>query len=287
MYPIIITAPHACSKITDPKILDRLVLNEYEIFKFSDPFTSELDYFECAAFTHVADTHRLVCDFNRAPTIRDAFHIKDFFGRSVFKKGREFTEHEKRVHLEKYWWPFHNQVVDSIFELDEEGHSVILLVDFHNTSGDHPIGTTGEYMPSVVISNLGKGVSSKDANEDSSVASIPMKHLSFFKETVSEKLNVGVDMNTIYKGGYNIIWMKQLRKELNINARLYAVQIEYNLDYVFNPISKKVDREAMAIMYHAFNDGLIELYERLWSEENKITIETYAMSEVSGKNTPS
>ena len=286
MYPIILTAPHACSKITDKSILDRVTLSEYELFKFSDPFTSEFEEFTCASFKHAADAHRLVCDFNRAPTIRDAFHNKDFFGRTVFKPGKEFTEDEKRLHLEKYWWPFHNKIVDSIFKLDEEGHSVILLVDLHNTSGDHPIGTTGRYMPSVVISNLGKGIGSVEGKTDAnaSVESIPMKHLSFFQDHVSSKLGVSVEMNTVYKGGYNIIWMKQLRKELNINAKLYAVQIEYNLDYVFNPISKKVDREAMSIMYKSFNDALGELYERLWSQENKVTIQTYAVSDVKGKS---
>lgn len=279
MYPIILTAPHACSKISDQKILDRLSLNEYEIFKFSDPFTDRLEKFEGATFKHVSNTHRLVCDFNRAPTVQNAFHTKDFFGRDVFKSGREFTSEEKQAHLEKYWWPFHNGIVDSIFKLEEEGHSVILLVDFHNTSGDHPIGTTGKYMPSVIVSNLGKGVGIEEAQEDKSVASVPMKHLSFFKDSISEKIGVGVEMNTIYKGGYNIIWMKQLRKELDINAKLYAVQIEYNLDYVFNPVSKKFDEEALNTMYSAFNDAIVELYERLWSEENKVTIETYTVDE--------
>lgn len=271
MYPIIITAPHACSKVSDPKILERTALNEYEIFKFSDPFTGDLEDFTCASFKHAAGVHRLICDLNRAPNINDAFHSEDFFGRQVFKKGKEFTAEEKKINLEKYWWPFHNEIVDSIFKLEEEDHSVILLVDLHNTSGDHPIGTTGRYMPSVIISNLGKGA---EEQEDSSLCSIPMKHLSFFQKHISNKLHVEVDMNTIYKGGYNIIWTKQLREELKLNAKLYAVQIEYNLDYVFNPISKKIDYDAMAIMHRAFNDAITELYERLWSEENKIVIET-------------
>ncbi|MDP4008782.1 MAG: N-formylglutamate amidohydrolase [Candidatus Peregrinibacteria bacterium] len=272
MYPIIITVPHASSQISDPKILERLALNEYEIFKFSDPFTGDLADFTCASFKHAAGVHRLVCDLNRAPNIHDAFHSHDFFGRKVFKDGFEFTVEEKKINLEKYWWPFHNEIIDSIFKLEEEDNSVILLVDLHNTSGDHPIGATGKYMPSVIISNLGKGTEGQE--EGSSLCSIPMKHLSFFKEHISKKLHVEVDMNTIYKGGYNIIWTKQLREELKLNAKLYAVQIEYNLDYVFNPISKKIDRDAMHIMYRAFNSAIQELYERLWSEENKVVIET-------------
>ena len=271
MYPIILTAPHACSKITDKKILERLALSEYEIFKFSDPFTGNLDAFDCAAYTHIANAHRLVCDLNRAPNIRDAFHTKDFFGRNVFQEGREFTEEEKLIHLEQYWWPFHNGIVESIFTLEEEGNSVILLVDLHNTSGDHPIGTTGTYMPSVVISNLGKDSSGK---ADGAVGSIPMTHLAYLQETLEKELHVGVEMNTVYKGGYNIIWLKQLRRELKLSAKLYAVQIEYNLDYVLNPISRQIDEKAMDIMYRAFNNAITALYEQLWSEENKVIIET-------------
>ncbi|MBT6068492.1 hypothetical protein HOG48_01930 [Candidatus Peregrinibacteria bacterium] len=270
MYPIIITAPHACSKVTDPSILRRLDLNEYEIFKFSDPYTNQLEEFTCTDFKHVSEVHRLVCDFNRAPDTNTAFHMEDFFGRDVFKPGKEFTKAEKLSHLEKYWWPFHDGIIESIFKLDEEAHEVILLVDYHNTSGDHPLGDTGKYMPSIVISNLGKGIDGEDEN---ALVSLPNKHLKFFHKRIEEKLGVKVEMNTIYKGGYNTIWTKQLRENLDINAKLYAVQIEYNLDYVFNPISRKTDFLALKKMQNAFNDSLIELYEILWADECNMCIQ--------------
>ncbi len=263
MLPIVLVAPHSKSTIHD-ELKDRFALSDYEIWKCSDPYTDQLDEFTCASSIHKADISRLVCDLNRAPNIEDSFREFDFFGRTAFNKGDEFTTHEKESFLMKYWYPFHQGVVDSVQRLDEEDHEVILLVDYHNTSGDHALNRNNDYMSSMIFSNLG----SEDAYDNYDGLSIPYDYLFELQDSITDQLGISVEINRIYKGGYNLYWYAHLKDILDINAKIYAVQIEYNLDYVFNPTTQTFDENALRIMQEALNNGLVGMYEAICNKED-------------------
>lgn len=264
-YPIILCAPHAQTAIKDHKIRNRLALSDYEIWKCSDPYTGDLQEFTCAQYVHVATTHRLVCDFNRAPNIENAFHDFDFFGRPVFKKDQAFSESEKAEHIKKYWEPYHNDIADSIRNLDDEGHEIIFVIDYHNTSGDHPLTSQREYMPTLVVSNLGAFDTGKKNSRDAQIT-LPEEYMSELKATISDKLPLPVEINKIYKGGYNLVWLSKLKEQLGLKAKLYAIQLEYNLDLIYNPLTKHLDKDAKHKLEGGLNDAIVELYKNMSGE---------------------
>jgi len=262
MYPIIFCAPHAKSTIDDKELRQRFCLTDYEIWKCSDPFTDNLDEFTCAHKKHIAQVHRLVCDFNRAPSTEDAFRDRDFFGRKVFHEGAEYSESEKKEFLQKHWHPFHDEILKSIRELDKETSDPILIIDYHNTSGDHPLGGGKSYMPSLVVSNLGKSNNGAKKNKGSLV-SIPGKYLQRFKQEVTSQIPLWIEINGVYCGGYDTKWISELRSELKLESKLYCFQIEYNLDFIANPLSKKIDHDALHILQKALNEAIVAVYEDL------------------------
>jgi len=76
-----------------------------------------------------------------------------------------------------------------------------------------------------------------------------------------------VEVNTVYHGGYNLNWFAHLEDVLNTRAKIYSVQVEYNLDHIFNPISRVFDPEALRIMQEGLNEALISLYEAISAKE--------------------
>ncbi len=262
MLPIIICAPHAQTSIDDPKLKSRFRLTDYEIWKCSDPFTNELKEFTCAAKKIIAKTHRLVCDLNRAPNYTDCFHTKDFFGRNVFVPGKSFTKAEKTKLLTEHWWPFHEKIEKEVLEMDKKEPGVILIVDYHNTSGDHPLGTERGYMPSFVISDL-DGVVDKNTGKTINGKMLPKKYLKILKKDLESRLPVPVETNKIYHGGFDMQWYLNLAENLGLKSKLYAIQVEYNLDFIANPITKKIDRQALQTMQTALNGAIETMYRAM------------------------
>ena len=262
MLPIILIAPHASSVIPEP-LRDRYALSDEEIWRCSDRFTDELDEFTCPYAKHTAEVNRLVCDMNRAPNTEDAFREFDFYGQKVFEDSQELTVNEKENLLMKYWYPFHREIVESIQTLDREGHEVILLVDYHNTAGGHALNSNNDYMTSMILSNLG----SENVYENQEGLSIPYDYLFELQNFIDEGLGISAEINRIYKGGYNLYWYTHLKDILNIDAKIYAIQIEYNLDYVFNPIDRTFDRQALSLIQEALNKGLETMYKKILDKE--------------------
>ena len=262
MLPVILIAPHACSAIQD-NLKKRYALTDEQIWKCSDPFTDYLSEFTCVNDKHTANVNRLVCDLNRAPNTCDAFREFDFFGSKVFKDDQEFTAKEKENLLTQYWYPFHQAIADSIQTMDNAGAEVILLVDYHNTAGDHALNDNNDYMPSMILSNLG----AEDACEDKEGLSIPYDYMFELSDFIEDQLGISADLNRIYKGGYNLYWYTHLRDILGIRAKIYAIQIEYNLDYVFDPATQTFDRGALENLQNCLNQGIEYMYNSILLKE--------------------
>jgi len=262
MLPVILVAPHAYNTIPD-NLKSRYALTDEQIWECSDPYTNQLDEFTCASAKHTADVSRLACDLNRAPNTHDAFREFDFYGRRVFKDGQNFSKHEKENLLMKYWYPFHQAITDSIQALDNAGNEVILLVDYHNTAGGHALNRNNDYMPSMILSNLG----AEDTYENYEGLSIPYDYLFELSDFIEDQLDISADLNRIYKGGYNLYWYTHLKDILNLNAKIYAIQIEYNLDYVFDPVTRKFDEKALENLQYCLNQGLEYMYNSILLKE--------------------
>ncbi len=252
--PIIISAPHAQSEIKDRKLRKRIKLSDYEIWKCSDPFTNQLKEFKCAKHKQIGKTHRLICDLNRPPN-KDAFHHKDFFKRTVFKPKQFFSKKEQTELIEKYWTPYHNKLEKKIMKIDSRAKNPLLVIEYHNTSGDHPLNTRHEYMPSIVLSNLGEPITGKKSKKYPHI-SMPAKYLKFLEKEIRSNLSVTTEVNEVYHGGYNTKWLSSLETK----NKLYVVQIEYNLDFIHNPISKRIDWQALKIMQQGLNKSIQSLY---------------------------
>jgi N-formylglutamate amidohydrolase len=259
---IIFSAPHAQTQIEDSLLKERIALSDYQIWKASDPYTDSLDIFTCADKKHIANTHRLICDFNRAPDIRYAFREKDFFGNNIFVKNQLWTQQEKESFLEKYWKVYHNEIIQSIEELDAKGENVILLVDYHNTSGDHPINERKDYMPSIVISNLGRHIDGK-TDKNHPILSLPSKYMNILENQIKKELPLSVEVNGVYSGGFEVQWFRHLSGKVSPKAKLFAVQIEYNLNFIVNPLTKKIDLEALEILQKGLNTALTLMHQHL------------------------
>lgn len=265
--PIIMVAPHAHSTINNG-LRKRVALSDWEIWKCSDPFTGQMKEFTCATFKHVAKVNRLICDLNRAPNVHNAFREMDFFGRQVFKEGKEFTTTEKENLLMRFWHPFHQEIIESVHKLDDGKNEVILMVDYHNTAGDHALNQDRDYMAAMILSNLGAQTTGKK-DEHHPVISMKPNHIAHLRDFLAEDLQISVEINTIYTGGYNLYWYAHLRDMLKTKAKIYSVQIEYNLDYIYNPISHQIDEKALHKMQRSINKGLISLYNTILDSVSK------------------
>lgn len=96
-YPLIISAPHACTTVSE-KIKKRLLLTDYQIWKFNDPFTAETSFHPNAFFHNIGNIHRVCCDLSFGiPSMR--FRTHNFYGASIYKEGQEFTKEEIKINI--------------------------------------------------------------------------------------------------------------------------------------------------------------------------------------------
>lgn len=261
MLPIIISAPHACNKIQDQKIRERIALTDRQIWQMSDPLTGRLEFFTNAAKKHIARIHRILGDLNQSPD-KFAFREEDFYGNQIFHENSQFTKSEQQKLLKENWFPYHAEIIKSVQELDQAGAEKILLVDFHSTAGDHPLGKNRDYMPEIDISNLSKGMLGKPWRHPH-FATFPTKNLERFKNDLAESLGICVEANDVFFGGYELMWFSYLQGKLEIQAKLFALQIEYNLDLIVNPVTFDANEKALEKIYGGLDQALSRAYQGL------------------------
>jgi N-formylglutamate amidohydrolase len=188
---------------------------------------------------------------------RNGFPRNRFFREECFKEGAKYTPDEKQDFLKRFWWPFHNDVEKSVLELDQKDEKKIFIIDYHNTSGDHLLGPDQKFMPAMVISNLYG-------------TTFPQNSLYQLKTEIEKRLPIPVVLNDIYHGGFDIQWFSQISERKKIQSNLYCIQIEYNLDFIHNPLSHGVDLRAKKIMETALNEAIEVVYDSLPSAKEKM-----------------
>jgi len=261
--PIIISAPHACSTVPK-KWRKRMLLSDEQLWHFSDPFTAQTAKNSRAFSVHIAKHHRSLGDLNRVPTPETAFRKRDFHNNNkVWKDGKEPATFEKAELLQKYWFPYYEEIFLKLRKLIDNGAKRILFIDHHNTAFDHPAGKgQREYMPAIVVSNLGsRNVGGRVKSRGD--VSIPAAALKFFAKTLHEETGLSAEMNQVYHGGYSIRWVIENAQRINPNVKVYGVQFEYNLGLIHNPLSRKNDLVAMEILHKKVNRAITRLAEYL------------------------
>lgn len=260
--PLIISAPHACSSIPK-KWRKRVALSDDQMWHFSDPFTDKTIHHPRAFSIHIAKHHRALGDLNRVPTPETAFRKKDFHGGNrVWRDGKEPTNFEKAELLQDNWFPYYEGIFEKLRKLIARGAKRILFVDHHNTASDHPAGDGREYMPAIVISNLGsKNTGGRVKSRGDT--SIPAAALKFFQKALWEETELGSEINQVYHGGYSIRWVLENAKLIDPSVKVYGVQFEYNLGLIHNPLSGRNDMVALEILRKKVNKAITRLAEHL------------------------
>ena len=260
--PIIVSAPHACSKIPK-KWRKRIALTDDQIWHFSDPFTNLTAQNSKAFSVHIGKNHRALGDLNRVPTPETAFRKYDFHTKSrVWKEGREPTSLERTELLQKYWFPYYDEIFEKLRKLIANGAKRILFIDHHNTASDHPAGDGREYMPAMVISNLGSRNRGGRVRSRGDV-SLPAAAMRFFQKALFEEVGLTAEINQIYHGGYAIRWVLENAQKIDPNVKVFGVQFEYNLGLIHNPLSRKNDLVALDTLKKKVNRAITRLSEHL------------------------
>jgi N-formylglutamate amidohydrolase len=256
--PIVISAPHAHTKI--PKIYrERISLNDHQIWRFSDPFTDKTCRHPQAAHIHIGRHHRLLGDLNREPRIDYVCSDKDYYGNPVWKPNQGLTNLEKAELLGRNWFPYYENLIKDIHQLFDKGYKKVLFIDHHNTAADHPLDKNRAYIPSIVISNLGSRNRGNRVKSRGNIVSMPNKAMQFFQKSLQKNTELGTEINQVYKGGNILNWITHHALVNHEQHELYAVQLEYNLNFIYNPLSGRKDRVALAKLRDGINAAITDL----------------------------
>ncbi len=255
-HPVIISVPHSVSEIAK-KFRDRLALSDFEIWQMSDPYTEETCIYPQAHAIRKAKAHRILGDLNRDRDSKDMFRKNDFYGRKIWKDEKELSDKEKEENLEQFWDPFRNDIRKSFKELNDSGFKKILFIDHHNTAIDHP-ANKGQYLPPINLGNYGN---SKGELEKTPISSSPEIITAFQKFIAEELPELTVEMNMVYKGSSLVRFVRDEIKPEFPDCEIHAIHLEYNLNFIFNPLSKKVDETAKKRLHEGINSGISSLVE--------------------------
>lgn len=258
-HPLIISAPHACATVSD-KIKNRLNLTDYQIWKFSDPFTKETSFYPKAFFHNIGNIHRLCCDLSDGTLPDRPFRVYDFYGNLIYKKGKEFSKKERQYFLDNFAKQFRENIINAISELAKKGYKKILIIDHHNTASDHLAGQTGEYMPIITVCNGGAKNTGKHIKNE--IISCPPKFLKTFKQTFENSLGLPTEINCVYKMSNTIRWLVKSVRPRFPKIELYGIFLEYNLSLIHNPITKTNDLQARDIIHKTINLGIDAIFEK-------------------------
>ncbi len=263
--PIIISATHSATNLPI-EYKRRCHLSRERLFRFSDPFT---DYFSKLTVVSrqnriKALCHRALCDLNRRRTY--CFHTHDFDRFKLWRTGKELTVAEKNYIRKKYWDKFYQRIHNRIHSYQQSSSTKpILFIDLHNTSGRCPIRnrthSQQKFMPAMILSNCGK--SGTGTARPNKFITMPAQSMKLLQSCLEQTLPLSVEINEVYKGGYSIQHIYKLNQNPEYSRPIYCVQLEYNLDYIWNPLTKKLNQSALDILMNGLNKALHLFYRKL------------------------
>ncbi|MFC1615553.1 N-formylglutamate amidohydrolase [Patescibacteria group bacterium] len=256
-HPVIISASHSVGHIPK-KYRERIALSDFEIWQMHDPFTDETSFYPEAYAIHKAKNHRILGDLCRDGNDKNIFRKKDFYGRTIWKNKVALTTKEKKETLKKYWDPFRNAIRRSFKEIEKEGFKKILFIDHHNTAIDHP-ANKGQYLPPINLGNYGNNTGEFVQKSLSSSPEIITAFQGFLKKELPE---LTIEMNSVYEGSSLIRFIQDTIKPEFPEYEIHGIHLEYNLNLIFNPISKRTDDAAKNKLHEGINKSISSLIEK-------------------------
>jgi len=252
--PLIVGAPHATLHVPR-SVKNRLALTSYQVWRMGDPFTSYTSVHPYSIATIHGKVNRILCDVSFGEhnnKIRD----KDFYGNKIFKSGKEFTAKERTQFRKDFAGGYRQRIINAFRRAHELGFKEVLFVDHHNTASEHPVNKSGAYMPSLIVSNGGKRFSGAKSAQNDEKLSCPAEFLHTFKDAFDTRMNFRAEINYIYTMSHTIRWiMKDVAPQFN-GMKIYCIFLEYDLNLIHNPITKRNDHLAKAMLRDAINTSL-------------------------------
>ena len=156
--PVLLSIPHGGTRIP-PELEDRLAIGRKDIFEDSDSFTPQIyDLQEKARYVVKASIARAFVDPSRPvsdlPPDNPDGVIKSHtcFGKIIYKPDRQPTGSEINSLLEKYYYPFHNQIQAFV---NAGRNDLKICLDCHSMAETGPAiaPDTGERRPAICLGN--------------------------------------------------------------------------------------------------------------------------------------
>jgi len=236
--PFVISIPH-CSGLIPDEIKPDLALTGEDIEYSVDTGTREIFGALDAAAVLWARWSRLVVDLNRDPARRDAKGViarVDYSGRDVFHSGMAPHREEIDERLEKYYWPYHLRLKETL----EQDH-IKGLFDGHSLNGIGPSEApdAGRKRKDIVLSNNG------DLNGEATLSlgstTCPVEIFHGIKQ-IFVNAGFSVSLNNPYTAGFITT---HYGRELAERGK-FAVQMEINQDLFVEPATLKIIPERLA-----------------------------------------
>jgi N-formylglutamate amidohydrolase len=245
--PLVICAPHAKTTV-EPDIAKRLLLDEYQIWQFGDPFIDETCQHPQAHAILIGESNRLVQDPARPHMTHDMYHTHTFYGQKIYKDSCEFTEAERAQYREKYAASYIRRLDKAVQELVDRGEKKILVIDHHNTAGDHRVGQTGQYMPVITFCS--------SLDESVGVSAAPEEMVKNMQRAFTDKTGLSAEINHVYSSSNISRYVRDTLAGRHEDVQINCVFIEYNLSLIHNPLTRKSDTEAILKMRDAINASI-------------------------------
>lgn len=258
--PLLLSIPHGGTIIPD-EVKDRLIAGPHDLFDDSDPFTGEIyDIGDRVAYVVKAKVYRAVIDLNRSidmlpPEFPDGV-VKSHtcYGKPIYRPGLEPDEPFAKILLNKYYWPYHNQVEKLV-----NRPGLCIGLDCHSMAAVAPTISPdqGQARPLICLGNA----EGRSCNE---------KTVEILADCFRYHFNLyygDVKINQPFKGGYitRRYGMKPLPWiQIELNRSLYL-----NEEW-FDRSSLKIDKQRLVYLNRSF----LNVLERFCTEMNWEPYET-------------
>jgi N-formylglutamate deformylase len=196
--PIVLSIPHCGNKVPDDLAGD-LALSPAQVAESEDSGTREVFGSMPVLACQAAQWSRLLIDLNRSADDlgpKGVIASADYFGRAVFKPGREPDRRETLSRVEDYHRPYHGKLAQSLAL-----PGVRLLLDCHSMDGVGPKDAPdpGRTRADVNLGNNG----GPDGQPDSKRGELtcPVDLVRSLAEALRGQ-GLSVSLNSPYAGGY-------------------------------------------------------------------------------------
>lgn len=246
--PVLLSIPHGGMDIP-AELEDRIVLSAADIFEDIDPYTREI-YDLGDSVTHVVSTAypRTFVDLNRAPDDLPPDNpdgvVKSHtcYGKTIYQSGMEPDSDLKDTLLEKYYFPYHNEIERLSNSKDP---AIALALDCHSMAAVGPAISPdrGKKRPMVCLGNAhGRSCSQEAA---AAMAACFRRAFSLEENDVTINRPFAGGYITRRYGGHPLPWI-----QVELNRDLYLRET------FFNRRTLSVDKSRILEIRQMFEEAL-------------------------------